>query len=48
MAGATIGLVLGLRTLSQQGMFFVGGALSDRFGARRMILSGPHRDMPLS
>ncbi|KXP00776.1 MFS transporter [Tsukamurella pseudospumae] len=40
MAGATIGLVLGLRTLSQQGMFFVGGALSDRFGARRMILSG--------
>lgn len=40
MTGATIGLVLGLRTFSQQGMFFVGGALSDRFGARRMILSG--------
>lgn len=40
MTGAMIGLVLGLRTFSQQGMFFVGGALSDRFGARRMILSG--------
>lgn len=40
LTGAMIGLVLGLRTFSQQGMFFLGGALSDRFGARRMILSG--------
>lgn len=40
LTGAMIGLVLGLRTFSQQGMFFLGGALADRFGARRMILSG--------
>lgn len=38
--GAMIGLVLGVRTFSQQGMFFVGGALTDRLGVRRMLLTG--------
>ena len=40
LSGGLIGLVLGLRTFSQQGMFIVGGALSDRYGARVVILSG--------
>lgn len=40
LSGGAIGLVLGLRTFSQQGMFIVGGALSDRFGARIVILWG--------
>ncbi|MDO4784919.1 MAG: MFS transporter [Propionibacteriaceae bacterium] len=40
LAGWLIGLVLGLRTFSQQGMFFLGGALADRFGVRRAILVG--------
>lgn len=40
LSGGLIGLVLGLRTFSQQGMFIVGGALSDRYGARRIILCG--------
>ncbi|MCY1158997.1 MAG: transporter [Citricoccus sp.] len=37
---AAIGLVLGARTFSQQGMFLLGGALADRWGARRAILTG--------
>jgi MFS family permease len=40
LSGGLIGLILGLRTFSQQGMFIVGGALSDRFGAKIVILSG--------
>ena len=40
LSGGLIGLVLGLRTFSQQGMFIVGGALSDRYGARVVILCG--------
>ncbi|QIK15247.1 MFS transporter [Leclercia sp. 29361] len=40
LSGGLIGLVLGLRTFSQQGMFIVGGALSDRYGARVIILCG--------
>ncbi|PAN91570.1 MFS transporter [Enterobacter cloacae] len=40
LSGGLIGLILGLRTFSQQGMFIVGGALSDRFGAKVVILSG--------
>lgn len=40
LSGWVIGLVIGLRTFSQQGMFLVGGALADRFGARVVILSG--------
>lgn len=38
--GAMIGLVLGLRTFSQQGLFFLGGALSDRLGIRPVLLTG--------
>lgn len=40
LSGGLIGLILGLRTFSQQGMFILGGALSDRFGARAIILIG--------
>ncbi|MFE3290622.1 MFS transporter [Rhodococcus sp. NPDC059234] len=40
LAGWAIGLVLGLRTFSQQGLFFVGGGLADRFGVRPMVLLG--------
>lgn len=40
LSGGLIGLILGLRTFSQQGMFIVGGALSDRYGARIIILCG--------
>ena len=38
--GTMIGLVLGLRTFSQQGLFFLGGALTDRFGVKRILLIG--------
>ncbi|WP_299535658.1 MFS transporter [uncultured Streptomyces sp.] len=40
MAGWLVGLVLGLRTFSQQGLFVVGGALTDRFGPRPVVLTG--------
>lgn len=40
MAGWLVGLVLGLRTFSQQGLFVVGGALSDRYGIRPVVLAG--------
>ncbi|MCG8709157.1 MFS transporter [Brenneria sp. 4F2] len=40
LSGWTIGLIIGLRTFSQQGMFLIGGALADRFGARGIILCG--------
>lgn len=40
LSGWAIGLVIGLRTFSQQGMFLLGGALADRFGARVVILCG--------
>ncbi len=40
LAGWVVGLVLGLRTFSQQGLFFVGGALTDRFGVRPVLLVG--------
>ncbi|PJR64611.1 MDR family MFS transporter [Raoultella sp. T31] len=40
LSGGVIGLVLGLRTFSQQGMFIIGGALSDRYGAKVVILCG--------
>lgn len=40
MESAAIGLVLGLRTFAQQGLFILGGAFSDHLGPRRMILLG--------
>ncbi|MCM5704564.1 MFS transporter [Larsenimonas salina] len=40
MAGALVGMVLGIRTFSQQGLFVFGGALSDALGPRRIILLG--------
>lgn len=40
MAGWAVGVVLGVRTFSQQGLFVVGGALADRFGTRRLVLAG--------
>lgn len=35
-----VGLVIGLRVLSQQGLFLVGGTLGDYLGYRRLILIG--------
>ncbi|MFJ8147956.1 MDR family MFS transporter [Streptomyces sp. NPDC096048] len=40
MAGWLVGFVLGLRTFSQQGLFVVGGALTDRYGIRPVVLAG--------
>ncbi|WP_243710234.1 MFS transporter [Micromonospora sp. KC213] len=40
LAGWLVGLVLGLRTFSQQGLFVVGGALTDRLGPRPVVLAG--------
>lgn len=37
---AVIGLVLGVRNLSQQGMFLIGGTAADRLGCRPMIIVG--------
>lgn len=34
------GLILGVRNLSQQGMFLLGGSLADRLGYKPMILAG--------
>lgn len=39
-ATASIGIILGLRQLFQQGFTVVGGMLADRFGARLLILCG--------
>lgn len=40
LGAAAVGLVLGVRTFAQQGMFLVGGGLADRIGARATILIG--------
>ena len=40
LASAVVGLVLGLRTFSQQGLFMLGGVLADRFGTRPVVLIG--------
>ncbi|WP_424185981.1 MFS transporter [Actinokineospora sp. G85] len=37
---ATVGVVLGARTLSQQGLFLLGGTAADRLGARGVIIAG--------
>jgi hypothetical protein len=39
-AAALVGVVLGVRTLSQQGLFLVGGTAADRLGARPVIVLG--------
>jgi hypothetical protein len=40
LGAAAVGLVLGARTASQQGMFLLGGVLADHWGPRRSILVG--------
>ncbi|MEU6314962.1 MFS transporter [Streptomyces sp. NPDC047014] len=40
LAGWLVGLVLGVRNFSQQGMFLIGGTLADRFGYKPMIVAG--------
>lgn len=40
LSAAVVGVVLGVRNLSQQGLFLVGGAISDRLGARGVIIVG--------
>ncbi|MCO5556455.1 hypothetical protein L7F22_010004 [Adiantum nelumboides] len=35
-----VGVILGVRNFSQQGMFLVGGSLADRFGYKPMIVAG--------
>ncbi|MBP8535532.1 MFS transporter [Streptomyces sp. MK37H] len=40
LAAWAVGLVLGVRNFSQQGMFLIGGTLADRYGCKPMILAG--------
>ncbi|AWZ06887.1 MULTISPECIES: MFS transporter [unclassified Streptomyces] len=40
LAAWAVGLVLGVRNLSQQGMFLIGGTLADRYGYRAPIMAG--------
>ncbi|WP_329082719.1 MULTISPECIES: MFS transporter [unclassified Streptosporangium] len=40
MSAAAVGVVLGVRNLSQQGLFLIGGTASDRLGARTVIIAG--------
>ncbi|MEU3216007.1 MFS transporter [Streptomyces sp. NPDC006971] len=40
LAGWLVGLILGVRNFSQQGMFLVGGTLADRLGYKPMIITG--------
>ncbi|MGP3984889.1 MDR family MFS transporter [Streptomyces sp. KR80] len=40
LAGWLVGLILGVRNFSQQGMFLVGGTLADRLGYKPMIVAG--------
>ncbi|WP_067704030.1 MFS transporter [Nocardia jejuensis] len=40
LSAAVVGVVLGVRNLSQQGLFLVGGAIADRLGARGVIIVG--------
>jgi MFS family permease len=36
----TVGLILGVRNFSQQGMFLLGGSLADRYGYKPLIVAG--------
>jgi MFS family permease len=40
MAAWTVALVLGMRNLSQQGLFLLGGTLADRLGYKPVIVAG--------
>jgi hypothetical protein len=40
LATALVGLILGLRTLSQQGLYLLGGTAADRLGPQPMIIAG--------
>jgi len=40
LAAWVVGLVLGVRNFAQQGMFFAGGTLADRFGYKPLIVAG--------
>lgn len=40
MGALAIGVVLGARTFAQQGLFLLGGAMADRWGARRGMIIG--------
>ncbi|UUO02035.1 MFS transporter [Mycolicibacterium novocastrense] len=40
LAAWAIGLVLGVRNFSQQGMFIIGGTLADRIGYKPLIVAG--------
>ncbi|MEV0856518.1 MFS transporter [Nocardia fluminea] len=40
LSAAVVGIVLGVRNLSQQGLFLVGGSAADRLGARGVIMVG--------
>ncbi|MDQ1034297.1 MFS family permease [Streptomyces sp. V3I8] len=40
MSAAVVGIVLGVRNLSQQGLFLIGGSAADRLGARGVVIAG--------
>ncbi len=40
MTATAVGIVLGARVFSQQGLFLVGGSITDRWGPRRAMLVG--------
>ncbi|MDJ1131418.1 MFS transporter [Streptomyces iconiensis] len=40
LSATAVGVVLGLRNLSQQGLFVLGGSAADRFGPRGVIITG--------
>lgn len=40
LAAWAVGLVLGVRNLTQQGLFLVGGTLADRYGYKAPIMAG--------
>ncbi len=40
LAAWLVGLILGIRNFSQQGMFLLGGSLADRIGYKPMIMAG--------